>query len=205
MARRREPSQAASFRCIASNRQFADRAEDLGLRAPCMAGTISGSRPQGKLGLRSLIKVNGRSGRRRRKRGPAASTHASQADPRFGSQAHAAFTVRDRNTGVALKNSVHTRPFHTARAKSRLSRCKRRPRAIHSIVPGSSGGWTPIRWALRHEHGTLAHGRVDCLSWVLPKSGDLPRSPLSKNGSPMPSAGAIFNLKIDVGSRCRCY
>jgi hypothetical protein len=33
-----------------------------------------------------------------------------------------------------------------------------------------------------------------------PKNGDVPRSPLPENGSLMPSAGTIFNLKIDIGS-----
>jgi hypothetical protein len=37
-------------------------------------------------------------------------------------------------------------------------------------------------------------------SWVLPKNGDVPRSPLPENGSLIPSAGTIFNLKIDFGS-----
>jgi len=33
-----------------------------------------------------------------------------------------------------------------------------------------------------------------------PKNGDVPRSPLPENGSLMPSAGRIFNLKIEIDS-----
>jgi hypothetical protein len=48
--------------------------------------------------------------------------------------------------------------------------------------------------------GTFRHGRADYLDRELPKNGDVPRSPLPKNGSLMPSAGTIFNLKSEISS-----
>jgi hypothetical protein len=50
---------------------------------------------------------------------------------------------------------------------------------------------TQIDWVLRYEDGTFARGRADCLGRELPKNGDGPKSPLSENGSLMPSAGTI--------------
>jgi hypothetical protein len=47
----------------------------------------------------------------------------------------------------------------------------------------------------------LTHGQADHLDRELPKkNGDVPKSPLPENGSLMPSAGTIFNLKIEFGS-----
>jgi hypothetical protein len=64
--------------------------------------------------------------------------------------------------------------------------------------------WTGISWALRRRNGTLKCGQVDCLDIALtescPKNGDVPRSPLPENGSLMPSAGTIFNLRIEIVS-----
>jgi tripartite-type tricarboxylate transporter receptor subunit TctC len=57
-----------------------------------------------------------------------------------------------------------------------------------------------IRWALRLGNGTLRYGEADCLDWEPPKNGDVPRSPVPENGSLMPSAGTIFNLKSEIDS-----
>jgi hypothetical protein len=51
----------------------------------------------------------------------------------------------------------------------------------------------------------LTHGRADYLDRELPKNGDVPNSPLPKNGSLMQPAGKIFNLKIHIGLYHRCH
>jgi hypothetical protein len=55
------------------------------------------------------------------------------------------------------------------------------------------GGEFNERYGARH--GTVTHGRVDYLDRELPKNGDVPKSPLSENGSLMPSAGTISSVK----------
>jgi hypothetical protein len=52
-----------------------------------------------------------------------------------------------------------------------------------------------IDWVLRYEGGRFTRGRADCLGRELPKNGDGPKSPLSENGSLMPSAGTISTQK----------
>jgi hypothetical protein len=51
----------------------------------------------------------------------------------------------------------------------------------------------------------LTRGRADCLDRELPKNGDVPNSPLPKNGSLMPPAGKISILKIHIGLCHRCH
>jgi hypothetical protein len=67
-------------------------------------------------------------------------------------------------------------------------------------VPDSRVARRESAGAPRSQNGTLTHGQADYQTESCQKNGDVPRSPFSENGSLMPSAGTIFNLKIDIGS-----
>jgi hypothetical protein len=63
-----------------------------------------------------------------------------------------------------------------------------RPPALQKKIGDHRAGWTGIRWSPRNQNGRLACGQADYFDRELPKNGDVPRSPLPENGSPMPSA-----------------
>jgi hypothetical protein len=69
------------------------------------------------------------------------------------------------------------------------------------IVPGQRGGRTQIRWAL-----CLGEWYIEMRSKQITLTGSCAKtpthrgSPLPENGSPMPSAGAIFNLESGITS-----
>jgi hypothetical protein len=50
-------------------------------------------------------------------------------------------------------------------------------------------------YRLVQKHCTVTNGQANCRDRELPKNGDVSKSPLPENGSLVPSAGTIFNLK----------
>jgi hypothetical protein len=96
---------------------------------------------------------------------------------------HRVFSPHDRN-------ATHGRTIHVGQNPPPALQ-KKPEDAIHLRLE-------QIHWVLRHEGGTLTCGRAACLDGELAKNGDVPRSPLPENGSLMPSAGTIFNLKIEI-------